>query len=107
MATVEEHIVDALSKGATVTTGGKPHALGDTLFEATIPVNVTEDMAVAREETFGPLAPLSRINDEADMIAQANDTGFSLASHFHALDIARVFRVVEALNRAWSSSLSA
>ncbi|MCX8999362.1 NADP-dependent succinate-semialdehyde dehydrogenase [Rhizobiaceae bacterium BDR2-2] len=94
---VEEHIADAVAKGAKVTSGGKPHALGGTFFEATILADVTKDMAVAREETFGPLAPLFRFRDEADVIAQANDTEFGLASYFYATDLARVFRVAEAL----------
>lgn len=94
---VEEHIADALSKGATIKTGGKPHPLGGTFFEATILTDVTKDMTVAREETFGPLAPLFRFTDEADVIAQANDTEFGLASYFYARDMARVFRVAEAL----------
>jgi len=94
---VEEHVSDAVSKGARVLEGGKRHALGGTFFEATVLANVTKDMAVAREETFGPVAPLFRFQDEADVIAQANDTEFGLASYFYARDLARVFRVAEAL----------
>ena len=94
---VEEHIADALKKGARVLAGGKPHALGGTFFEATILADVTKDMAVAREETFGPLAPLFRFKSEADVIEQANDTEFGLASYFYAKDLSRVFRVAEAL----------
>ncbi|MFB2552982.1 NADP-dependent succinate-semialdehyde dehydrogenase [Ensifer soli] len=94
---VEEHISDALGKGARILQGGKRHPLGGTFFEATILADVTSDMAVAREETFGPLAPLFRFDDEADVIAQANDTEFGLASYFYAKDLARVFRVAEAL----------
>ncbi|MBY5456857.1 NADP-dependent succinate-semialdehyde dehydrogenase [Rhizobium leguminosarum] len=97
LAKVEEHIADALGKGARILQGGKPHALGGTFFEATILGDVTKDMAVAREETFGPLAPLFRFKDEADVIEQANDTEFGLASYFYAKDLARVFRVAEAL----------
>ncbi|PDS59994.1 succinate-semialdehyde dehydrogenase I [Rhizobium anhuiense] len=97
LAKVEEHIADALGKGARVLQGGKPHALGGTFFEATILGEVTKDMAVAREETFGPLAPLFRFKDEEDVIEQANDTEFGLASYFYAKDLARVFRVAEAL----------
>ncbi|QND46466.1 NADP-dependent succinate-semialdehyde dehydrogenase (plasmid) [Rhizobium lusitanum] len=97
LAKVEEHIADALSKGARILQGGKQHALGGTFFEATILADVTKDMAVAREETFGPLAPLFRFKDEEDVIAQANDTEFGLASYFYAKDLARVFRVAEAL----------
>ncbi|MBY5524156.1 NADP-dependent succinate-semialdehyde dehydrogenase [Rhizobium leguminosarum] len=97
LAKVEEHIADAVGKGARVVQGGKRHALGGTFFEATILGDVTKDMAVAREETFGPLAPLFRFKDEADVIEQANDTEFGLASYFYAKDLARVFRVAEAL----------
>jgi succinate-semialdehyde dehydrogenase/glutarate-semialdehyde dehydrogenase len=97
LAKVEEHIADATSKGARILQGGKKHALGGTFFEATILADVTKDMAVAREETFGPLAPLFRFKDEADVIEQANDTEFGLASYFYAKDLARVFRVAEAL----------
>ncbi|MGY2399727.1 NADP-dependent succinate-semialdehyde dehydrogenase [Pseudomonas sp. SDO5271_S396] len=94
---VQEHIADALSKGARVITGGQPHALGGTYFEPTILVDVPKDALVAREETFGPLAPLFRFSDEADVIAQANDTEFGLAAYFFARDLSRVFRVAEAL----------
>ncbi|MBY3095264.1 NADP-dependent succinate-semialdehyde dehydrogenase [Rhizobium laguerreae] len=97
LAKVEEHIADALGKGARILQGGKPHALGGTFFEPTILGDVTKDMAVAREETFGPLAPLFRFKDEADVIEQANDTEFGLASYFYAKDLTRVFRVAEAL----------
>ncbi|MBY5356067.1 NADP-dependent succinate-semialdehyde dehydrogenase [Rhizobium leguminosarum] len=97
LAKVEEHIADALGKGARILHGGKRHALGGTFFEATILGDVTKDMAVAREETFGPLAPLFRFKDESDVIEQANDTEFGLASYFYAKDLARVFRVAEAL----------
>ncbi len=94
---VEEHVNDAVSKGATVIQGGKPHSLGGTFFEATVLANVTQDMAVATEETFGPVAPLFRFKDEADVIRMANDTEFGLASYFYAKDLARVFRVAKAL----------
>ncbi|MBY5443979.1 NADP-dependent succinate-semialdehyde dehydrogenase [Rhizobium leguminosarum] len=97
LAKVEEHIADALGKGARILQGGKRHALGGTFFEATILGDVTKDMAVAREEAFGPLAPLFRFKNEADVIEQANDTEFGLASYFYAKDLARVFRVAEAL----------
>ncbi|API55377.1 succinate-semialdehyde dehydrogenase (NADP(+)) (plasmid) [Rhizobium leguminosarum] len=97
LAKVEEHIADALGKGARILQGGKRHALGGTFFEATILTDVTRDMGVAREETFGPLAPLFRFKDEEDVIEQANDTEFGLASYFYAKDLARVFRVAEAL----------
>jgi succinate-semialdehyde dehydrogenase/glutarate-semialdehyde dehydrogenase len=94
---VEEHVADAVSKGARVIQGGKRHALGGSFFEATVLTDVTKAMAVAREETFGPVAPLFRFKDEADVIHQANDTEFGLASYFYAKDLARVFRVAEAL----------
>jgi succinate-semialdehyde dehydrogenase / glutarate-semialdehyde dehydrogenase len=97
LAKVEEHIADAVGKGARVLQGGKKHALGGTFFEATILADVTKEMAVAKEETFGPLAPLFRFKNEADVIEQANDTEFGLASYFYAKDLARVFRVAEAL----------
>ncbi len=97
LAKVEEHIADAVGKGARIVQGGKKHALGGTFFEATILADVTKDMAVAREETFGPLAPLFRFTDESDVIEQANDTEFGLASYFYAKDLSRVFRVSEAL----------
>ncbi|PRX08775.1 UNVERIFIED_ORG: succinate-semialdehyde dehydrogenase/glutarate-semialdehyde dehydrogenase [Martelella mediterranea] len=94
---VEEHVADALAKGGRVIEGGKRHALGGTFYEPTVITGVTPDMAVAREETFGPLAALFRFRDEADVIAMANDTEFGLASYFYAKDMARVFRVAEAL----------
>ena len=97
MAKVQEHIDDAVSKGARVVAGGKPHALGGTFFEPTILIDVPRNAAVAKEETFGPLAPLFRFKDEADVIAMANDTEFGLASYFYARDLSRVFRVGEAL----------
>ena len=94
---VEEHVQDAVAKGGKVAQGGKRHALGGTFYEATVITGVTSDMAVAREETFGPIAPLFSFKDEADVIRQANDTEFGLASYFYAKDLARVFRVAEAL----------
>ncbi|MGV3650201.1 MAG: NAD-dependent succinate-semialdehyde dehydrogenase, partial [Devosia sp.] len=94
---VEEHIADALAKGAQLRLGGKRHSLGGTFFEPTILSGVTAAMAIAREETFGPVAPLFRFRDEADVIAQANDTEFGLASYFYARDMGRVWRVAEAL----------
>jgi succinate-semialdehyde dehydrogenase/glutarate-semialdehyde dehydrogenase len=94
---VEEHVADALAKGARVVQGGRRHALGGTFYEATVLADVTQAMAVAREETFGPVAPLFRFKDEADVIHLANDTEFGLASYFYAKDLARVFRVAEAL----------
>ena len=97
VAKVEEHVADALAKGAKVALGGKRHALGGRFFEPTILTGVTKDMKVATEETFGPVAPLFRFKDEADVIAQANDTEFGLASYFYARDLGRVWRVAEAL----------
>jgi succinate-semialdehyde dehydrogenase/glutarate-semialdehyde dehydrogenase len=97
LAKVEEHVADALSKGAKLVTGGKRHALGGSFFEPTVLADVTPAMQVAREETFGPLAPLFRFHTEAEVIAQANDTEFGLASYFYSRDIGRVWRVAEAL----------
>ena len=97
LAKVEEHVADAQAKGAKVTLGGKRHALGGRFFEPTIITGVTRAMKVSNAETFGPVAPLFRFTDEADVIAQANDTEFGLASYFYARDIGRVWRVAEAL----------
>jgi succinate-semialdehyde dehydrogenase/glutarate-semialdehyde dehydrogenase len=94
---VEEHISDAVSKGARVLTGGKRHTLGGTFFEPTVLADVTSAMAVAREETFGPVAPLFRFKTEEDAVHMANDTEFGLAAYFYSRDIARVWRVAEAL----------
>jgi succinate-semialdehyde dehydrogenase/glutarate-semialdehyde dehydrogenase len=94
---VEEHIADAVSKGAQVVVGGKRHALGGTFFEPTVLVNVTPQMAVARDETFGPVAPLFRFKTEEEAIRMANDTEFGLAAYFYARDLGRVWRVSEAL----------
>jgi succinate-semialdehyde dehydrogenase/glutarate-semialdehyde dehydrogenase len=94
---VEEHIADATSKGAKVVAGGKRHALGGTFFEPTVLTGVTRDMLVANDETFGPVAPLFRFETEDDVIAQANDTIYGLASYFYARDLSRVWRVAEAL----------
>jgi succinate-semialdehyde dehydrogenase/glutarate-semialdehyde dehydrogenase len=97
VAKVEEHIADALAKGAQVIAGGRRHARGGTFFEPTIVTGVTAAMKVAQEETFGPLAPLFRFETEAEAIAMANDTIFGLAAYFYARDIGRVTRVQEAL----------
>ena len=94
---VEEHIADAVSKGAQVVLGGKRHALGGSFFEPTILTGVTADMLVAREETFGPLAPIFSFADDAEAIRLANDTEFGLASYFYSRDISRVWKVAEAL----------
>src|SRR5690606_2401413 len=88
---------DAVAGGATLLAGGKPHALGGLFFEPTILTDVNASMLVAREETFGPVAPLFRFTDEADVIRQANDTEYGLAAYFYARDLGRVFRVAEAL----------
>jgi succinate-semialdehyde dehydrogenase/glutarate-semialdehyde dehydrogenase len=95
---VEEHIADATAKGAKIIQGGGRHALGRTYFEPTILTDVTADMAVATEETFGPVAPLFRFETEAEVITAANDTEFGLASYFYSQDHARVWRVSEALD---------
>jgi succinate-semialdehyde dehydrogenase/glutarate-semialdehyde dehydrogenase len=94
---VDEHIADALKHGAKVVLGGKRHALGGNFYEPTILANVTKDMLVAREETFGPVAPLFKFKTEADVIEQANDTPFGLAAYFYARDVGRIWRVAEAL----------
>ena len=94
---VEEHIADAVAKGAKVVAGGKRHALGGSFFEPTILADVTTDMKVAREETFGPVAPLFRFKTEEEAVKLANDTEFGLAAYFYARDIGRVWRVAEAI----------
>lgn len=94
---VEAHIADALDKGARVTTGGQRHPLGHGFFEPTVLTGVTPDMKVAKEETFGPLAPLFRFSTEEEAIRYANDTEFGLAAYFYSRDIGRVWRVAEAL----------
>ena len=97
VAKVEEHIADALKRGASVVTGGARHALGGNFFQPTILANVPNDAMIFREETFGPVAPLFRFKTEEEAIAMANDTEFGLASYFYARDIGRIFRVAEAL----------
>ena len=94
---VESHIGDATSKGAKVLVGGRRHPLGGRFFEPTVLTNVTPSMAIAREETFGPVAPLFRFRTEADAIALANDTESGLAAYFYGRDIGRIWRVAEAL----------
>ncbi len=94
---VEEHIADAVAKGATVAYGGKRHALGGSFFEPTVLTNVTTSMLVTREETFGPLAPLFKFKTEEEAIKMANDTEFGLASYFYSRDIGRIWRVAEGL----------
>ena len=97
LAKVEEHVADAIGKGATVVTGGRRHALGGRFYEPTVLTGVTSSMAVAREETFGPVAPLFRFKTDDEAIAMANDTEFGLAAYFYGRDIGRVWRVAEAL----------
>jgi len=97
VAKVEEHIADALRKGARVALGGKRHALGGTFFEPTILTGVTSEMLIAREETFGPIAPLFKFHSEAEAIAMANDTEFGLAAYLYTRDLARSWRVSEAI----------
>ena len=94
---VEEHIADATTKGAKIVSGGRRHALGGTFFEPTVLTGVTPAMAVAREETFGPVAPLFSFNTEQEAIAMANDTEFGLAAYLYTRDLARSWRVSEAL----------
>jgi succinate-semialdehyde dehydrogenase / glutarate-semialdehyde dehydrogenase len=97
LAKVEEHLADALAKGARILQGGKRHALGGTFFEPTVLTDVTPQMLVAREETFGPIAPLFRFDTEAQAIQMSNDTEFGLAAYFYTRDLARSWRVAEAL----------
>jgi succinate-semialdehyde dehydrogenase/glutarate-semialdehyde dehydrogenase len=97
VAKVEEHIADALAKGGKVALGGKRHALGGTFFEPTILTHVRPDMLVAREETFGPVAPIFSFKDEQQAIRMANDTEFGLASYFYTRDLSRMWRVSEGL----------
>jgi len=97
VAKVEEHVADALAKGGRIVLGGKRHALGGTFFEPTIITGVKPTMLVAREETFGPVAPIFSFKDEKEAIRMANDTEFGLASYFYTRDLARSLRVAEAL----------
>jgi succinate-semialdehyde dehydrogenase / glutarate-semialdehyde dehydrogenase len=97
LAKVEEHIADALAKGARIAAGGARHALGGTFFQPTVLTNVNSSMMVAREETFGPVAPLFRFKTEEEALRLANDTEFGLAGYFYTRDLARAWRVSEAL----------
>jgi succinate-semialdehyde dehydrogenase/glutarate-semialdehyde dehydrogenase len=97
VAKVEEHVADALAKGGRIVTGGRRHALGGRFYEPTVIADVTPDMKVAREETFGPVAPVFRFHTEAEAIALANDTEFGLAAYFYARDVGRVWRVAEGI----------
>jgi len=94
----EEHVADALGKGGKVVIGGERHALGGNFYSPTILANATRDMAIFREETFSPVAPVFRFSTEAEAIEMANDTEFGLASYFYGRDIGRVWRVAEALD---------
>jgi succinate-semialdehyde dehydrogenase / glutarate-semialdehyde dehydrogenase len=97
IAKVEEHIKDAVVKGATIELGGKRHALGGRFFEATVLANVNESMKLANEETFGPVAPFFKFKTEQEVIDLANNTEFGLAAYFFSKDIARIWRVAEAI----------
>ncbi len=97
LAKVEEHVADARSKGANISAGGKRHALGGTFYEPTVLTNVSSDMLLAREETFGPVAPLFRASSDEEAIRLANDTEFGLAAYLYTRDLARSWRVTEAL----------
>ncbi|WP_334189705.1 NAD-dependent succinate-semialdehyde dehydrogenase [Noviherbaspirillum sp.] len=97
VAKVQEHVADAVAKGAKVLTGGKPHALGGHFYEPTVLSGVTGDMLVMREETFGPVAAVATFRTEEEAVAAANDTEFGLASYFYSRDIGRVWRVAEKL----------
>jgi succinate-semialdehyde dehydrogenase/glutarate-semialdehyde dehydrogenase len=94
---VEAHIVDAVKKGAKVVTGGKRAAQGGSFVEPTVLTDVTTDMVITKEETFGPVAPLYRFKSEDEAVKMANDTEFGLASYFYSRDIGRIWRVAEAL----------
>ena len=97
LQSVEEHVADALSKGARVMTGGQRHALGGCFYQPTVLADATAEMRLAREEIFGPVAPLFRFSTEAEAITMANDTEFGLASYFYSRDIGRIWRVAEAV----------
>ncbi len=94
---VQQHVDDAVAKGARLMTGGQRHTLGGTFYQPTILAGVTRDMRIACEETFGPVAPLFSFKTEQEAIDLANDTPFGLAAYFYARDIGRVWRVAEAL----------
>jgi succinate-semialdehyde dehydrogenase/glutarate-semialdehyde dehydrogenase len=97
LAKVEEHVADALAKGASIVIGGKRHPLGGTFYEPTVLRNVSPAMLVAREETFGPVAPLFRFETDEDAVRLANDTEFGLASYFYTRDVNRLFKIAEGL----------
>jgi succinate-semialdehyde dehydrogenase/glutarate-semialdehyde dehydrogenase len=95
---VERHIADATAKGAKAIVGGKVHSLGGTFFEPTVLTGLTSDMLIAREETFGPVAPVFRFDTDEEVVDLANATEFGLAAYFYARDLGRVWRVAEALD---------
>ena len=97
LAKVESHIADAKAKGAKIVTGGQRHALGGTFYEPTVLTNVSSQMILAREETFGPVAPLFRVDTDEEAVRLANDTEFGLAAYVYTRDLARSWRVTEAL----------
>lgn len=97
VAKVQSHIDDAVQQGARLVLGGQPHALGGTFFEPTVLLDVPHNALVAREETFGPLAPLFRFSDEEQAIQLANDTEYGLAAYLYTQNLQRIFRVGEAL----------
>jgi succinate-semialdehyde dehydrogenase/glutarate-semialdehyde dehydrogenase len=97
VAKVEEHISDAIAKGAKIVAGGKRHQLGGNFFEPTVLTDVPRDALIFSDETFGPVAPLFRFETEAEAVSLANDTPFGLASYFYARDVGRIFRVARAL----------
>jgi succinate-semialdehyde dehydrogenase/glutarate-semialdehyde dehydrogenase len=97
LAKVEAHVADAVGQGARIASGGRRHALGGNFYEPTVLLDVTPGMRVAREETFGPVAPLIRFTDEAEAVRMANDTAAGLAAYFYTRDLARSWRVQEAL----------
>ncbi len=97
VAKVEEHIADAIAKGAKVAVGGKRHRLGGNFFEPTVLTHVPKEALIFSDETFGPVAPLFRFETEEEAIALANDTPYGLAAYFYARDVGRIFRVIEGL----------
>ncbi len=98
LAKVENHIADARAKGATVVTGGARHAMGGTFYQPTVLTNVSKEMILAREETFGPVAPLFKVDTDQQAVQLANDTEFGLAAYLYTRDLARSWRVTEALD---------
>ncbi len=104
---VEEHVADALQRGARVVTGGKRHALGGNFYEPTILADVPREADIFRDETFGPVAPLFRFSTEDEAIEMANDTEFGLAAYFYTRDVGRIFRVARRSRAASSASTRA